>query len=66
MSFTNENSLGIKILRKEKSNSSRKLICELPNKHWNRRGLEFRPTDQEDRQCAKVGKWQTSRLQHRR
>ena len=40
MPFTAEDKHAIKILRKEKQYSSRRLLNEFPSKNWTRRGLD--------------------------
>lgn len=41
MPFTQEDKQLIKVLRKEKHYSSRRLLSEFPNRNWTRRGLDY-------------------------
>ena len=55
MPFTDEEKHFIKILWKEKRYSSRKFICEFPNKNWSRHDLDHLKIDESDSTARKSG-----------
>ena len=55
MPFTDEDQHFIIIFRKEKRYSSRKFICEFPNKNWSRHDLDHLKIDESDSTARKSG-----------